>query len=88
MATAVIVVIAHEVTCNEQKNSCKSIIIMNYLKNENDDVQQEDEGATMAWCCTEGDRAYVGNRPVIESLAEELIELVGNEVFVELKRRL
>jgi hypothetical protein len=47
-----------------------------------------DEGATMAWCCTEGDRAYVGDRPVIESLAEELIELVGNEVFVELKRRL
>jgi hypothetical protein len=42
----------------------------------------------MAWCCTEGDRAYVGDRPVIESLAEELIELVGNEVFVELKRRL
>ena len=49
MATAVIVVIAHEVTCNEQKNSCKSIIIMNYLKNENDNVQQEDEGATMAF---------------------------------------
>lgn len=47
-----------------------------------------DEGATMAWCCTEGDRAYVGDRPVIESLAEELVELVGNEVFIELKRRL
>jgi hypothetical protein len=27
------------------------------------------EGRTMAWCCTEGDRAYVGERPVIDSLA-------------------
>jgi len=26
----------------------------------------------MAWCCTEGTRAYVGERPVIESMAEEL----------------
>ena len=30
------------------------------------------EGETMAWCCTEGDLAYVGDRPVVESLAEEL----------------
>ena len=29
-----------------------------------------DEGETMAWCCTEGDRAYVGDRPVVESLAD------------------
>ena len=42
----------------------------------------------MAWCCTEGERAYVGERPVIESLAEELTDLLGTEVFVELKRRL
>jgi hypothetical protein len=41
----------------------------------------------MAWCCTEGDRAYVGDRPVIESLAEELEGTVGTEVFVELRRR-
>ena len=47
-----------------------------------------DEGTTMAWCCTEGDRAYVGERPVIESLSEELTDLLGTEVFVELKRRL
>jgi hypothetical protein len=47
-----------------------------------------EEGATMAWCCTEGDRAYVGDRPVIESLAVELTELLGEEVFVELKRTL
>lgn len=47
-----------------------------------------DEGETMAWCCTEGDRAYVGDRPVIESLAEELEAIVGTEVYVELRSRL
>ncbi len=46
------------------------------------------EGQTMAWCCTEGDRAYVGDRPVIESMATELEAIVGNEVYVELSRRL
>jgi hypothetical protein len=39
----------------------------------------------MHWCCTEGDRAYVGDRPVLESLAEELEELVGPEVWVHLR---
>ena len=47
-----------------------------------------DDGDPMAWCCTEGDRAYVGDRPVVESLAEELDALVGTTVYVELKRRL
>jgi hypothetical protein len=47
-----------------------------------------DEGETMAWCCTEGDRAYVGDRPVIDSLGEELEEIVGTAVYVELRRRL
>jgi hypothetical protein len=47
-----------------------------------------EEGRTMAWCCTEGDRAYVGDRPVVESLANELRELAGTEVYVELRRRL
>jgi hypothetical protein len=47
-----------------------------------------EEGETMAWCCTEGDRAYVGDRPVVESLAEELEGIVGGTVFVELRRRL
>jgi hypothetical protein len=42
----------------------------------------------MAWCCTEGTRAYVGDRPVIDALAEELDAIVGTEVFVELCRRL
>jgi hypothetical protein len=46
------------------------------------------EGATMAWCCTEGDLAYVGDRPVVESLAGELRAIVGTEVYVELRRRL
>jgi hypothetical protein len=47
-----------------------------------------DEGETMAWCCTEGDRAYVGDSAVIDSLAEELTEILGSEVYVELRRRL
>lgn len=46
-----------------------------------------EEGETMAWCCTEGDRAYVGDRPVIESLADEIEAITGAEVFVELKRK-
>ena len=46
------------------------------------------EGDTMAWCCTEGDRAYVGEEPVVESLAEELEAVVGPTVYVELRRRL
>ena len=45
------------------------------------------EGETMSWCCTEGDRAYVGDRPVIESLADELEAMLGPTVFVELRRR-
>jgi hypothetical protein len=42
----------------------------------------------MAWCCTEGERAYVGDRPVIDALADELAGVVGPEVVVELRRRL
>jgi hypothetical protein len=42
----------------------------------------------MAWCCTEGERAYVGDRPVVESLGEELDRIVGTPVYVELRRRL
>ncbi len=47
-----------------------------------------DEGDDMAWCCTEGERAYVGDRPVIDSLADELDGIMGSEVVVELRRRL
>lgn len=46
-----------------------------------------DDGASMAWCCTEGERAYVGDRPVIDSLADELTAIVGDAVMVELRRR-
>jgi len=46
------------------------------------------EGETMAWCCTEGADAYIGERPVIESLAEELEAIVGAEVFAELVARI
>jgi hypothetical protein len=45
------------------------------------------EGQTMAWCCTEGPLAYVGDRPVIDSLGAELEAVVGTEVYVELRRR-
>jgi hypothetical protein len=47
-----------------------------------------EEGETMAWCCTEGELAYVGTEPVVESLGEELAALAGAEVYVELRRRL
>ncbi len=47
-----------------------------------------DDGDSMHWCCTEEPEAYVGDRPVVESLAGELIALVGDEVYVELRRRL
>ena len=52
-----------------------------------------DEGETMAWCCTEdrtaeADAYAAGTRPVVESLGEELAAVVGDEVYVELRRRL
>jgi len=46
------------------------------------------DGETMAWCCTEGTRAYVGDRPVVDSMGEELEAIVGHNVYVELRRRL
>ena len=50
-----------------------------------------DHATTMAWCCTErsdGGEAYTGSELVIDSLAEELTALAGDEVYVELRRRL
>ncbi len=47
-----------------------------------------DEGEIMAWCCTEGGDAFVGERPVIDSLSDELQAVIGTPVFVELRRRL
>jgi len=51
-------------------------------------VDWGDDGETMAWCCTEGERAYVGDAPVVDSLGAEIAELAGTEVAVELRRRL
>ena len=48
-------------------------------------------GETMAWCCTEradGGEAYCGDEKVVDSLADELSALAGDEVYVELRRRL
>lgn len=47
-----------------------------------------EEGETMAWCCTEGTRAYVGEAAVVDSLAGELQAIVGTEVYVTLRSRL
>jgi len=49
-----------------------------------------EHGETMAWCCTQDDErvAYVGDTPVFDSLKDELTELVGETVYVELRRRL
>src|SRR5690606_24985052 len=35
------------------------------------------EGQTMAWCCTEGPEAYVGEQQVIDSLSDEIEAIVG-----------
>jgi hypothetical protein len=45
-------------------------------------------GETMAWCCTEGALAYVGEESVIDALGEELEAIAGSAVVVELRRRL
>ena len=47
-----------------------------------------EQGKTMAWCCTEGDRAYRGLHRVVDSMAPELQEIVGTEVYVELRGRI
>jgi len=47
-----------------------------------------DDGEAMAWCCTEQPEAFVGDRPVVESLAAELQAIAGEPVYVELRRRL
>jgi hypothetical protein len=50
-----------------------------------------DHGRTMAWCCTEradGGEAYCGDERVVDSMADSLIALAGNEVYVELRRRI
>lgn len=51
------------------------------------------DGATMAWCCTEGATPagvtpYSNSSRVIDSLAAEIEALVGPDVAVEIRRRL
>lgn len=50
------------------------------------------EGDTMAYCCTERDAAttsaFVGAEPVVESLREELVALVGAEVYDKLVKQI
>lgn len=45
-------------------------------------------GETMAWNCTDEPECYVGDRPVIDSLGHEIEQLVGTEVYVELRSRI
>lgn len=48
-----------------------------------------DEGATMAWLCTDPtEGSYVGDEPVIDHLEDELVALLGRPVYVELKAML
>ena len=47
-----------------------------------------EDGTTMAWCCTEGTEAYIGEHPVIDSLADELTGVMGPKAFLELRTRL
>jgi hypothetical protein len=47
-----------------------------------------EEGGSMAWCCTEGSLAYVSDKPVVESLRAEIEALVGEKVYLELRRRM
>ena len=46
------------------------------------------DGEPMAWCCTEGERAYGGEHTVLDSLGDEIEAIVGTAVHVELRRRL
>ena len=50
-----------------------------------------DRAETMAWCCTErseGGEAYVGDETVVDAMRDELTAVAGEEVWVELRRRL
>ena len=49
------------------------------------------QGTTMAWCCTErddGGEAFSGAESVLDSMSEELTELAGEDVYLELRRRI
>lgn len=49
------------------------------------------DGNEMAWCCTQrddGGEAFAGDRPVIESLRDELVALLGDSLVDEISTRL
>lgn len=49
-------------------------------------------GSDMAYCCTERDStaadAFVGDRPVVDSLRDELVALLGDDLYEKLKAAL
>lgn len=47
-----------------------------------------DDEEDLAWWCTEAPEAYVGDRPVVDSLADELDAMISPTVRVQLRRRL
>ena len=50
-----------------------------------------EHGQKMAWCCTErseGAEAYSGTERVVDSMADSIVALAGEAVWVELRRRL
>ncbi|MFM8531664.1 MAG: oxidoreductase [Ilumatobacteraceae bacterium] len=47
-----------------------------------------DDEEEMAWWCTEANEAYSATRPVIETLGDELCHIVGEAVYVEIRKRL
>ena len=54
-------------------------------------AQWGETGTTMAWCCTEradGGEAYRGDRPVLDSMADELAAIAGDDVVTELRHHL
>lgn len=47
-----------------------------------------DDEEDMVWWCTEAPEAYSGTAPVYDSLGEELRSMVGDAVYVEIRKRL
>lgn len=47
-----------------------------------------DGGAEFHWWCTESDDAFIGSNPVYRYLRDEIVEMVGQEVYDELVAQL
>ena len=46
------------------------------------------DGPDMAWFCTDTPDAFVGTEAVVDSLAAEIADIVGDEVFAQLRRHM